>query len=240
MISFIIPTKNEELFVGRLLESLQEYRGPYEIIISDGGSTDGTIDVVKRHTDKVLLWDGLGRQNISAGRNAGARLATGRYLVFFDADVHVPDINALIAGIEVSFEENPDVVALSGSLLVMPECASFSDKIVSFILNTYFSFVNNVFGVVMVYGEFQITKRDAFEKVGGFSEHLVASEDYDLFRRLNKKIGKVKFIKRLKVYHTGRRIHKVGWAKLLVRWFRNWLSVILVNKAKDKEWEEIR
>jgi GT2 family glycosyltransferase len=119
-----------------------------------------------------------------------------------------------------------------------PISLSFSDKIVSFILNTYFSFVNGVFGLVMVYGEFQITKREAFKKVGGFSEHLAASEDYDLFRRLNKKVGKVKFVKRLKVYHTGRRIHKVGWVKLLFRWFSNWLSVILVNKAKDKEWEE--
>ena len=240
MISFVIPTKNEELFVGRLFESLQKYHGLYEIIVSDGGSTDGTLDIVRKYTDKVVVWNGDVRQTIAAGRNAGAHIATGRYLVFFDADVYIPDIDALMAGVEVFFQENQNVVAISGSLLVMPECATFFDGVISFILNTYFSFINNVFGVVMVYGEFQITKREAFEKVTGFDEKIVASEDYDLFRRLNNKVGKVKFVKKLKVYHTGRRIHKTGWSKLLFRWFSNWLSVILVNRAKDGEWEEIR
>ena len=50
-ISVIIPTYNEEKYVGTCLRSLsnQDYQGKYEIIISDGSSTDRTVEIARRY-----------------------------------------------------------------------------------------------------------------------------------------------------------------------------------------------
>lgn len=239
MISFIIPTLDEAKSLDKLLGAISKYKGLYEIIISDGRSKDETIVISKKYTQKITVHEGLARQVIAAGRNAGAKLATGDYLIFFDADVYIPDINALVEGILKYFSEDPKLVALSGSLEVMPEYARKRDIIISTAFNYYCYIVNRLFGAGMVYGEFQVTKKDAFQKVGGFNDNLIASEDYELFSRL-RKVGHVRFALDLVVYHTGRRIRKTGWPKLLFQWFRNWLFVIVFKRAFDKEWKEVR
>ena len=55
-VSVIIPTFNSSKTLSQCLESIkgQNYAGEIEIIIADGGSTDGTIQVAKRYTDKIF------------------------------------------------------------------------------------------------------------------------------------------------------------------------------------------
>ena len=57
MISFIIPTLNEEKTIEKTLKNLSEYFGEKEIIVSDGRSSDKTIEIAKKYTDKVIIHD---------------------------------------------------------------------------------------------------------------------------------------------------------------------------------------
>src|SRR5665213_4213761 len=94
MISIIIPTLNEEKILKKTLTSLKQLKvADYEIIVSDGASTDKTLEIAKDHAHKVITHTSAGRQNIAQGRNAGAAHAHGDYLVFIDADVFIPKIN---------------------------------------------------------------------------------------------------------------------------------------------------
>jgi glycosyltransferase involved in cell wall biosynthesis len=90
-LSVIIPCFNEEQFIGVQLEALVEQEWPegWELIVSDNGSTDGTVDVVQRYMRKyshIRLVNGSQRRGPAHARNAGARTAAGEALAFLDAD----------------------------------------------------------------------------------------------------------------------------------------------------------
>ena len=87
MLTIVIPTKNEEAYLPRLLESIQgQTLKPSEIIVADAHSTDATREIARAHGAKVV--DG---GMISLGRNAGARQAQTDFILFLDADVELRD-----------------------------------------------------------------------------------------------------------------------------------------------------
>jgi glycosyltransferase involved in cell wall biosynthesis len=237
MLSFIIPTLNEEKTIEKTLKSISAYSGEKEIIISDGKSTDRTVEVVRKYADKIIVHDGLTRQNIAKGRNAGAKEARGEYIVFVDADVTVPDIDNFIKKIEVYYKEDPKLVAVTAGCLVYKETARMFDNIIFQSLALYFSFLNFI-GFGAAGGEFQMIKREAFNKVGGFDERLAISEDMDLFWRLTK-IGRTRLPVGLNIYHTGRRPHKVGWPRLLWTWTRNTITAFFFKRS-DSGYDLVR
>ncbi len=79
-LSIIIPTWNEAEHIGRLLDALGQ-DSEIEVIVADGGSTDATLDIVGNRARVVRSERGRAVQ-----MNAGAAVATGRYLLFLHAD----------------------------------------------------------------------------------------------------------------------------------------------------------
>lgn len=94
-LTVVIPAYNEEKRIERSLEKLYKYFEsqpyPYEIIVSDDGSTDSTKDIVRRYQEEwprlVLL------ENTHKGKApaviSGMKAATGRYVLFTDVDLSV-------------------------------------------------------------------------------------------------------------------------------------------------------
>ena len=89
MLSFIIPTLNEHQTIERTLRCLSAYSADHEIIVSDGNSSDDTVEICRRFTDRIVVHEQSRRQTIAEARNLGAAAARGDYLVFVDADVVV-------------------------------------------------------------------------------------------------------------------------------------------------------
>ena len=87
-LSVVIPVLNEERHIGSLLSDVAgQTRKADEMIVVDAGSEDGTVSVVKRFPDVVLL---AGSPPVAVGRNLGGRSAQGDTLIFLDADVRLP------------------------------------------------------------------------------------------------------------------------------------------------------
>ena len=82
-LSVILITKNEAELVGQCLESV---KWADEIIVVDSGSTDATVDICRRYTDKVAVtdWPGFGPQ-----KNRALAMATGDWVLSIDADEQV-------------------------------------------------------------------------------------------------------------------------------------------------------
>ncbi len=238
MISFIIPTKNEEKAIEKTLQCLKGYVTPHEIIVSDGYSTDETVAIARRYTDKVAVYRGTARQTIAAGRNAGAALATGDFLVFLDADVTIPDINNFFKKAISLFEADRKLVALTTYYRVSPEVATWADKIIFKLIGWEF-WLFNLLGFGGSGGELQMVPAAAFRRINGYNESLVAGEDNELFWRLAK-IGRTRLERSLFIYHPGRRAHQIGWPRLLWQWFKNGLYISLFKKSASQEWTEIR
>lgn len=240
MISIIIPTLNEESAIERTLKSLSQLTAiPYEIIISDGKSTDRTLDIARTYTDKIFVHNKPHRQTIAEGRNDGAAMASGDFLLFLDADCHVLDPNAFFTEAMRRFEKEPNLVAMTAYLKFDKETETLTDRIITYLVNQSFRISNNLFRRGASPGEFQLMRRTAFEKVGGFNPKLVTGEDLDMFLRLSR-VGRTRFMNDMVVYHTGRRAHKLGWPKLLSIWFANFLSFTILGKAVSREWTPIR
>jgi glycosyltransferase involved in cell wall biosynthesis len=239
--SFIIPTLNEEKLLPGLLDQLNdpEFRKKYdaEIIISDGGSKDSTIEIALKNSDIVKVHTNGKAQNIPQGRNAGANFATGDILFFINADVRFENIFIFFDYLEEKFI-NSEYHAMTTSVKVFPWEETTLDKIYHWSYNNYFKLLNNI-GIGMGRGECQIVKREVFERVNGYREALAAGEDFDLFRRIKKK-GKILFAKHLFVYESPRRYRKVGYKNVTLSWVKNGFSVLLRNKSLDKEWEQVR
>ncbi len=239
MISFIIPTLNEGKAIEKTLKCLKGYSGECEIIVSDGGSHDDTVEIAKRYTDKATVYTGKVRQNIAGGRNAGAKIAKGEYLVFLDADVTIFNIDEFFKRALANFEKRKKLIALTCGYKILPENETLADKIIFKILSLNFVLFNNILHVGVSGGEFQMIKRESFEYVHGFDEKLVAAEDGDMFSRLGK-IGRTRCDIGLSIYHSGRREHAIGWPRLLLEWNTNYIMVQLFRRSHSKEWQQIR
>ncbi|MDB5239349.1 MAG: aglE 2 [Candidatus Parcubacteria bacterium] len=236
MLSIIIPTLNEELYIERTVKSIKAaLTPPFEIIVSDGQSRDHTVEVAKACADKVVEYTGVTRQTIAAGRNAGAKAATGEFLVFMDADCSIPGPDFFFGKILKHFARDPKLVAVNVAIRVLPGSETFADWAIYNLFNDYLWFVNNVLHIGIAAGEFQMVRRDVFDRIGGYNEALPAAEDVELFNRLSK-VGRVRYEKGLKIYHTGRRVHKVGWPKLLWQWNMNTIFMALTGHAYSKSW----
>lgn len=241
MISIIIPTLQEEKAIPGTLRSLKkDISLPHEVIVSDGGSHDGTVELARPLADHVVVYQGAVRQTIAQGRNDGAKAARGEFLLFLDADCVLPQPDDFLTRALSHFQADENLVALTGKVRVFPDEATWHDRIVFGVLNFTARVQSNVFqGAGCVGGEFQMVRKSAFDAVGGYREDLVTLEDRDLFLRLSKN-GRTYFDPGLTIFHTGRRAHTEGWPRLIIRALLNLLLFQTRGRVRSTEWRPIR
>ena len=104
--SIIIPVYNVEDYIDRTLQSImkQTYQD-YEVIIVDDGSTDHSMDFVKKYPFKVIHQK---HEGVSVARNIGVEKAKGEYLVFVDSDDFIE--KDLLKNLAKNISDQPDLV----------------------------------------------------------------------------------------------------------------------------------
>jgi glycosyltransferase involved in cell wall biosynthesis len=239
ILSIIVPTYNEEQAIEKTLWAIvgKLTEVPYELIVADDASTDRTAAIARRCG--AIVSPAVKKTTIAAGKNRGASVARGKYLVFLDADVTVPEPNVLFRRALDCFKNDPQLVGLTVNLRVLPELATLADRTIFGLVNLTHRFNNNVRHAGSASGEFQMVRTDVFRKLGGYGEHLAVAEDNEFFARLAR-AGRTRFEPTLTVWHTGRRAHRIGWPRLLWQWFSNYTWVALFKRSAQKEWTEIR
>jgi glycosyltransferase involved in cell wall biosynthesis len=93
-LSVVIPCYNAAIGIGSQLEAMttQCWSEPWEIIVSDNGSTDESLAIIERYKERLpnlRVVDSSGRRGSSYARNVGVRAATGEAILFCDADDEV-------------------------------------------------------------------------------------------------------------------------------------------------------
>src|SRR5262245_19661162 len=129
--SVVVPNWNGRRWIGDCLASLsaQSYR-PLELIVADGGSRDGSAELVAELFPRVRLVPLPTNRGFAGNVNAGIRAARGDWLVLFNNDARAePDLVAeLVTALErdpragatsaqVLYQDRPDVVASAGDCL---------------------------------------------------------------------------------------------------------------------------
>ena len=189
--SIVIPTYNEERFIGRCLESLRRQTVPadqIEIIVVDNGSTDGTLAICRRYTDRILNHPEL---RVGAMRNRGAAAATGKVLAFIDADC-VADPGWLQSAADL-LAEQPCVAGDSYDIPAEPhwiERAWFAQE------------HRGRRATQLIPAGNLIVPRALFQTLGGFNEALVTGEDAEFCQRAAEAVP-VLADDRIRVVHLG-------------------------------------
>lgn len=220
-VSVIIPTRNEEEYLPRLLEAIKKQTvQPAEVIVADNHSTDRTEEIAKSYGCRVVE----GAKHPGIGRNNGARVATQPNLIFFDADVMFEN-----DFLEKNVTEFIDRKLGAASCYLYVESPSFLDKLSNTFNNLFFGSIQTT--LAYGHGICIFATKKVHEKLGGFDERVVLAEDWDYTRRANK-VSKFRFLKSRKVLLSFRRFQDEGRIKLFFKYVRVFFYATFVGKIK--------
>lgn len=207
MLTIIIPTKNEEEFLPRLLASIhRQTLQPVEIIVSDAQSTDATRDLARSFHARVVE-GGL----ISFGRNAGAREAKTEFILFLDADVELRDPEFLEKAVGEMLEKKLDLATCD----VFPLSDQFIDHFLHKAYNTYARAWGSVYPHAP--GFCMLVRRSLHDRIGGFDETVLFCEDHDYARRASE-TGTFGFLRSTKIPVSIRRLDRDGRMNIAIKY----------------------
>ena len=217
MISVIIPVYNEERSIGKLIRFLKNggHSGELEIIISDGGSTDGTIREAREHGALVLQSPKKGR---ASQMNYGAEKARGEILYFLHADTFPP--KNFVSLIRQHIDEK------NGA-----GCFRLAFDHRHYLLSAYSWFTRFDIDLVRFGDQSLFVTDELFSLVGGFDEKLIVMEDQDMVRKLKKHSGFI--VSNQHVITSARKYREVGILKLQLI-FTAILGMYYLGVSQDK------
>ena len=109
-ISICVIAKNEEKHMPAFLSAIQKSFGsyPYELVIVDTGSTDGTVTLASRYTDRIFHFDWIG--DFSAARNFSLSCASHDWILVLDCDEYITDVD--LNGFSAMISQYPHAVGM--------------------------------------------------------------------------------------------------------------------------------
>ncbi len=207
-VSFVVPARNEEGFVGEALESIAAAAGETdavcEVIVADGGSEDATREVARENGARVV---NEGGNSIAEGRNLGAEAADGDWLAFIDADTRV---EPAYVDEMLGFVRENDLVAATSRCRVT---GSWRGKPMQATVNRVFPRLDRP----ILPGFNSFVRRESFESVGGYPD--VPNED-TAFSLVVAREGETGYVDEVLVETSGRRFADSGLSGTLYHYLR--------------------
>ncbi|MDD2598646.1 MAG: glycosyltransferase family 2 protein [Kiritimatiellae bacterium] len=197
--SIIIPVLNHAKFLEKALRSVLNQTGMnFEVIVVDGGSTDGSVEIIRRYEDRIAWWCSEKDAGQSAAINKGFGHATGKYLFWLNADdLLLPDT---LHKAQKYLSENPTCEWLAGNLIYIDQ----GDRVLWCARDGGWHDWLYENAPVRVYGPSSIFIKELFDRVGGLDESLHYVMDTDLWLRFKKAGAR---FHRLQHYFWAFRVH---------------------------------
>ena len=217
-ITIVTPSFNQAQFLGRTILSVLDQDYPnLEYIVIDGGSTDGSVEIIKKYEKYITYWVSEKDRGQSEAINKGLRLATGELVAWQNSDdIYLPGAFEQIAR---SFVNSRGIDLFIGNMNLIDE----EDRIIEnlkYVTPTYKSLLTE--GMVL-------TNQSAFwvkgihQKIGYLNESLHYGFDYEWFLRVlnigkgahvNKTLGCLRMHNATKT-HNFQELFKLEYDKIL-------------------------
>ena len=170
-ISIITVTKNSEKFLQATIDSLskQKYQN-FEHIIIDGASTDQTLDIIKKNSEKITKWISEPDQGLYYAMNKGLSFCSGDIIGILNSDdIYFPDT---LATVNEYFTKN-EIDFLFGSV--------FKHKLLH---GFYPKKIHWTFGCYTAHSVGFFIKKSSQDKIGPYNTKYKWSADYDIFYKM--------------------------------------------------------
>jgi cellulose synthase/poly-beta-1,6-N-acetylglucosamine synthase-like glycosyltransferase len=232
-VSIIVPVKDEERVVGRLLEALLRLNYPpekMEIVIVDGGSIDETVRICTKYVRQYPGQVRLLPQPVSNGKpsalNYALKVVKGEIIGVFDAD-NVPEPDVLVRTIK--YFQDSSIAAVQGRTHSINEDQNLLTKLVSYeeeiAFETYLQGKDALNLFVPLIGSCYFIRRNVLREIGGWDEKSL-SEDVEISVRLALKGYKIRYASDIECWQeSSASINQLISQR--IRWFRGSMEVAL-------------
>jgi glycosyltransferase involved in cell wall biosynthesis len=184
-ISIVTTCLNSASTIRETIESVLNQSGNFQLeyIVTDAGSTDGTLEILAEYKDKLRLISACG-MNQSQGINLGLTHASGEIMAFLNADdVYAPNA---IASVVAAFNKNPNSLWLYGQCRIIDdkglECSNWITRYKNFWQARYSYFTLLAENFICQPAVFW--RKQLFELYHGFAEHENLAMDYEYWLRI--------------------------------------------------------
>ncbi len=195
-LSVIVFVKNAANTIERALKSVMEYpNSSVELLVLDGGSTDGTVETIRRYQHRIAFWRSFPDGGPQYGVKEGVERASGDVICLLPADDWLEP--GALDHVAREFADDPDLDVLScgtrfvrfeGNERLIVDAETFDPKDLEFT-------IHNVVRLVLSGGRF--IRRRVYQRIGGFNPTYGISNDLDFFIRVILARPKTRVLSRL-------------------------------------------
>jgi len=177
-ISIITPSYNQASFLEQTIRSvLDQGYSKIEYIVIDGGSSDGSVDIIKKHAGKLAYWISEDDSGQAEAINKGLARSTGDIIAWLNSDdYYLPNTLSEVAKM---FDENPGAILVYGDMLAVDENGHTINELKYKQLTLEDLLCFQIIGQPSVF-----FRREAFEKAGGLNTSFHYLLDHQLWIRM--------------------------------------------------------
>jgi glycosyltransferase involved in cell wall biosynthesis len=180
-ISIVTPSFNQAVYLEKCIKSVLTQNYPnLEYIVMDGGSTDGSVEIIKRYEPYITYWQSQPDGGQAAAIGEGFERSTGTLLSWINSDDFL--CKGALFRVAEAYQENPSSGLFFGNSFWVDHVENFKYPLISssmsyedWIYQTYSVFQGSVF-----------FSHDTYLKVGGINTNLVYAIEYDIFFKIAK------------------------------------------------------
>lgn len=246
LITIVVPSYNQGAFLEDSLRSIFDQNLSVEVFLIDGGSTDNTLEVIRRWEPRLAGWRS-GKDNGQAEAiNEGIMRGTAPFVAWLNSDdVYLP---GGLAKLIDTLKQNPNVPVAYGQVWNTDRDLNKLKRIVTE------PFLRHRLAARCIISQpGTLIRRTAWEGVNGVNAHLTMSMDYDLWWKLSESFGAFAYVaedvavnrdhektktntKRRQHYRESMKLVKFYYGRIPLRWYAAWpISVVwrsFVNRLR--------
>lgn len=225
LVSIITPSYNQAAFLEKTIRSVLEQDYPeIEYIVVDGGSTDGSLEIIQRYQDRLAWWVSEKDRGQTDAINKGFAQARGEIIAWLNSD-DTYEPGAVREAVEY-FQRHPEVGLVYGHVKFIDA----QDQVIGEFPSAQTSYARLRQGYVHVGQQAAFFRNDLWKKVGPLDPSFYFAMDYDLWVRLARESPVV--------YHPRHwanfRLH--GDAKTVAADDRCWPEMLRVHRREGGSW----
>lgn len=187
LITVAVPSYNQGRYLDAALESLFAQDLPLEVYVLDGGSTDNSVDVIRKWESRLSGWRSHRDSGQAAAINEGIALGTAPYVCWLNSDDWL--LSKGLATLINALEAHPEAPAAYGRAWNVIEKTGARRPV------WVQPFSENRLALRCIVSQpATLMRRSAWDAIGGVDEKLHMAMDYDLWWRLYKRFGPLHFV----------------------------------------------